>query len=148
MMAPIAPIVAKKTTPLPQEEIPDFSEEDIAAATGFKRKPEETKREESVPTRQAPAAKGHIHYQPLPALGDELLPPALPDEMYVPAHQYQDALKIIANLRGSVRRGDGALAKLNGSVVTHKQDFSRFAEKINAIQQDFIKIDDIMIGPR
>lgn len=119
-------------------DLPDFSDEEIAAA-----EQEVTKPEQPVAKRLPTREKALPPLKPLP-----ILSPSVPEELYVEAHQYQTALKTITTFKTAVQKGDAALSGLGTAMNSHKQQFAAFAEQVNAIQEDLIRIDNIMMNQR
>ncbi len=141
-------VTASHELPISQEEedvledIPDFSPEDIARAE------EERHAEEQAPQELKPEP---VRYD-LPDL-DDIRPPQQPpasgpDELYVPAVSYRDAISNIKKLKTSAQRGETSMSKLSTGISEHAEQVSGFADALNEVQEQLLAMDNIMLEQR
>lgn len=116
------------------DNLPDFTDDDIAAAEALI-KPEPVTPQE-----------------PLPSFKDaeELRTPQLEvrGALYVPATRYREALETLKLFRTSVRKGEMQLKKLTTSVTTNKETFQQYAQSLNGIQESLITMDNMLMQAR
>lgn len=135
--APVAPVAAPAASAEQRptdhreeaEPLPDFTAEEMNAAERLSLHVDEQ--------------------QELPTLEDVTpVEPPKADHLYVPATQYRAALEKVNECQKAIKRGDAALGKLGAKITSHKEGFSQFAETLNAIQENLIQMDNILIGQR
>ncbi|MBR9692371.1 hypothetical protein GOV07_00390 [Candidatus Woesearchaeota archaeon] len=108
------------------DAVPDFTDEEIAAAEELEPHPE-------VRTEELPGL------DPLPELPFETV-----ESLYVPAVAYREALGTISSFQKSVHKGDGALDKFTQQITAHGTELGIFAEKLNMMQEELIQMDNVL----
>ncbi len=112
------------------DDLPDFSEEELEKAKMVSEKPEP------------------VTYE-LPSLDEELPPPTQPvrerpDELYLPAAAYREAIENAKRLKSAAQKGRTAMNKMITSIGEHEQKYQKFADALNDIQESLLAMESIL----
>lgn len=98
---------------------------------------------EPVRASQRTLREESTEFDDLPPLPTEQI-----DRHYIPLLEYKTAFERLGDLRKTVARSQATIKKVTQEIGAQRDAYDKFADSINALQQQLIQMDDVLLNKR